>query len=100
MDHARSHVIALTLAQSAAAEHYERIVDEMFDRTAKWVDDLEESGTVSTAARPLHRFIGEAIGIRTARNVPPPASGPARRRHATRSEVPSARRDHRSQVSL
>jgi uncharacterized Rmd1/YagE family protein len=61
----RSRIIALTVAQSAAAEYYERIVDEMFERTAGWVDGLEKRGTVEMSVRPLHRFIGHAVGIRS-----------------------------------
>lgn len=61
----RSQIIALTVAQSAAAEYYERIVEEMFERTATWVDRLEKSGTVEMSVRPLHRFIGHAVGIRS-----------------------------------
>ncbi len=61
----RSRIIALTVAQSAAAEYYERIVDEMFERTAEWVDGLEKRGTVEMSVRPLHRFIGHAVGIRS-----------------------------------
>jgi uncharacterized Rmd1/YagE family protein len=61
----RSRVVALTLAQSAALEYYERIVDDMFGRTAAWVDRLEKRGTVALSVRPLHRFIAEAIGTRS-----------------------------------
>jgi uncharacterized Rmd1/YagE family protein len=61
----RSRIIALTIAQSAAVEYYERIVDEMFGRTAQWVDGLEKRGTVAMSVKPLHRFIGHAVGIRS-----------------------------------
>jgi uncharacterized Rmd1/YagE family protein len=61
----RSRIIALTIAQSAAAEYYERIVEEMFERTAKWVNGLEKHGTVQMSVKPLHRFIGHAVGIRS-----------------------------------
>jgi uncharacterized Rmd1/YagE family protein len=61
----RSRIIALTIAQSAAAEYYERIVEDMFERTAKWVDGLEKRGTVQMTVKPLHRFIGHAVGIRS-----------------------------------
>ncbi len=60
----RSGVIAHTVAQSAALEYYERIVEEMFGRTAKLVDRLEIRGTVSWSTRPLLRFIGSAISTR------------------------------------
>ena len=57
-------VVAMTVAQSAAMDYYERIVDEMFLRTDHLVDRLEESGRAPLATRPLHRFIGTAIGTR------------------------------------
>jgi uncharacterized Rmd1/YagE family protein len=61
----RSGIVALTVAQSAAMEYYERIVDQMFLRTGTLVDRLEREGTVSVRTRPLHRFIGEAIATRS-----------------------------------
>ncbi len=61
---ARAGVVALTVAQSAAMEYYERIVDGMFTRTSTFVERLERHGTVSFRTRPLHRFIGEAITTR------------------------------------
>ena len=57
-------VVALTVAQSAAMEYYERIVDAMFLRTDRLVDRLEASGRAPLRTRPLHRFIGTAIGVR------------------------------------
>jgi uncharacterized Rmd1/YagE family protein len=60
----RSSVIALTVAQSAAMEYYERIVEEMFARTGRIVDRLEVRGSVPFRTRPLHRFIGTAISTR------------------------------------
>ena len=60
----RESVVAHTTAQSAAMEYYEQIVDRMFAETETVVNRLEESGTVSLRTRPLHRFIGRAIGIR------------------------------------
>lgn len=57
-------VIAMTVAQSAAMDYYERIVDEMFARTDSLVDRLETTGRAPLATRPLHRFIGTAIGTR------------------------------------
>jgi len=60
----REGVVAHTTAQSAAMEYYEEIVDGMFAETQTIVDRLEESGTVSLRTRPLHRFIGRAVGIR------------------------------------
>jgi required for meiotic nuclear division protein 1 len=61
----RSRIIALTVAQSVAVEYYERIVDEMFERTSEWVAKLEKRGTVEMSVRPLHRFIGHAVGTRS-----------------------------------
>jgi uncharacterized Rmd1/YagE family protein len=60
----RASVVALTIAQSAAMEYYERIVDEMAARTDRIVLGLEASGTVSLRTRPLHRFIGTATATR------------------------------------
>jgi len=60
----RAAVIAMTVGQSAAMEYYERIVEEMFGRTDRLVERLEERGTVPFQTRPLHRFIGAAIGVR------------------------------------
>ena len=60
----RATVIALTVAQSAAMEYYERIVEEMFGRTRLIVDRLEVRGSVPVRTRPLHWFIGTAISTR------------------------------------
>lgn len=64
MTHGRANVIALTVAQSAAMEYYERIVESLFARTAALVERLERRGTVAMRVRPLHRFIGEAVATR------------------------------------
>ena len=61
---ARASVVALTVAQSAAMEYYERIVEEMFARTDQLVQRMEAHGTVSLRTRPLHKFIGAAISTR------------------------------------
>jgi len=61
---ARAGVIALTVAQSASMEYYERIVDTMFERTDRLVERLERKGTTPLRTAPLHRFIGEAVGTR------------------------------------
>ena len=61
----RASVVALTVAQSAAMEYYDRIVDQMFVQTEKLVDRLEKVGTMPLTIRPLHRFIGAAIGTRS-----------------------------------
>lgn len=57
-------VVAHTVAQSAAMDYYERIVDQMFSRTDHLVERLEASGRAPLQTRPLHRFIGTAIGVR------------------------------------
>lgn len=60
----RASVVALIVAQSAAMEYYDRIVDQMFGQTDELVDRLEKVGTMPLSTRPLHRFIGVAIGNR------------------------------------
>jgi uncharacterized Rmd1/YagE family protein len=60
----RTSIIALTVAQSAAMEYYERIVDEMFSRTDRMVQRLETKGTVPFRTKPMHKFIGAAVGTR------------------------------------
>lgn len=57
-------VVAITLAQSVAMDYYERIVEEMFTRTDHLVDRLERLGRAPLTTKPLHRFIGMAIGAR------------------------------------
>ena len=61
----RAAIVALTMAQSAAMEYYERIVEALFDRTNVLVKRPRHHGTVPYRTRPLHRFIGEAITTRT-----------------------------------
>jgi uncharacterized Rmd1/YagE family protein len=61
----RAGVVALTIAQSAAMEYYERIVDQMFGETDRLVDRLEKVGTMPVFTRKLHQFIGAAIGTRS-----------------------------------
>jgi uncharacterized Rmd1/YagE family protein len=61
----RASVVSLTIAQSAAMEYYDRIIDQMFGQTDKLVDRLEKVGTMPLSTRPLHRFIGAAIGTRS-----------------------------------
>jgi len=57
-------VVAMTTAQSAAMDYYERIVDQMFSSTDHLVARLEKEGRAPVRTRPLHRFIGTAIGTR------------------------------------
>ena len=61
----RAGVVALVIGQSAAMEYYERIVEDLFARTRALVDRLQSRGDVPLRTRPLHRFIGEAIGTRS-----------------------------------
>ncbi len=62
---ARAGIVALTVAQSAAMEYYEQLVERSFERIAKLVETMERRGTVPIRTRPLYRFIGEAIVTRT-----------------------------------
>jgi uncharacterized Rmd1/YagE family protein len=57
-------LVAMTVAQSVAMDYYDRIVDEMFSNTDRLVDRVERVGRAPFATRPLHRFIGTAIGTR------------------------------------
>ena len=60
----RASLIAQTVAQSAAMEYYEQIVERLFERTGRIVDRLESRGTVPLGTRSLNQFIGQAIGTR------------------------------------
>jgi uncharacterized Rmd1/YagE family protein len=60
----RAQIVALTVAQSAALEYYEAIVESLFSRTGALAERLEKAGTVGLSVRPLHRFIGEAVTAR------------------------------------
>ena len=60
----RASVVALTVAQSAAMDHYERIVDQMFVHTDRLGDELEKAGTMPMRTRHLHKFIGATLGTR------------------------------------
>lgn len=60
----RSSMVALTVAQSAAMEYYESIVDQMFADTEHFVQRLEKSGNISVFTAKLQRFIGAAISTR------------------------------------
>jgi uncharacterized Rmd1/YagE family protein len=61
----RAGIVALTVAQSAAMEYYERVTDSMFARAGQFIERLEKRGTVPLRIRNMHRFIGEAIVTRT-----------------------------------
>ncbi|HKA35964.1 MAG TPA: RMD1 family protein [Thermoanaerobaculia bacterium] len=60
----RSALIAQTVAQSAAMEYYEQIVERLFERARQIVDRLESRGSVPLGTRSLNKFIGQAIGTR------------------------------------
>jgi len=61
----RASMVALTVAQSASMEYYERIVDQMFADTERFVQRLEKRGNISVFTAELHRFIGAAISTRS-----------------------------------
>ena len=61
----RAALVALTVAQSAAMEYYERIVTQLFARTVALTDRLEKRGTVPLNTKRLNKFIGEAINTRS-----------------------------------
>jgi uncharacterized Rmd1/YagE family protein len=60
----RANMVALTVAQSAAMEYYESIVDQMFTDTDHFVTRLEARGNISVFTAKLQRFIGAAISTR------------------------------------
>jgi required for meiotic nuclear division protein 1 len=60
----RASVVALTVAQSAAMDYYERIVDQMFVDADRLGNDLEKAGTMPMRTRHLHKFIGATVGTR------------------------------------
>jgi uncharacterized Rmd1/YagE family protein len=61
----RASVVALVVAQSAAMDYYESIVDQMFVGTDKLGNQLEKAGTMPMRTRHLLKFIGTAIGTRS-----------------------------------
>jgi required for meiotic nuclear division protein 1 len=60
----RASVVALSVAQSAAMDYYERIVDQMFVATDKLGDELERKGTMPMHTRHLVKYIGATVGTR------------------------------------
>jgi uncharacterized Rmd1/YagE family protein len=60
----RAGVVALTVAQSAATETYERLVDGLFARIRQLVANFERRGSTGLRMRDLHRFIAETITSR------------------------------------
>jgi len=61
----RASVVALTVAQSAAMDYYERIVDQMFVEADKLGGQLEKAGTMPMRTRHLLKFIGATVGTRS-----------------------------------
>jgi uncharacterized Rmd1/YagE family protein len=61
----RVSMVALTVAQSAAMEYYESIVDQMFGDTDHFVARLEKNGNISPFTTKLQRFIGAALSTRS-----------------------------------
>ena len=61
---ARASVVALSVAQSAAMDYYERIVDQMFVATDKLGDELERRGTMPMRTRHLVKYVGATLGTR------------------------------------
>ena len=61
----RAGVIALILAQSAAMEYYEAIIQKLSEDTGKLIEHLRKTGSAPMRIRSLHRFIGEAISTRS-----------------------------------
>ena len=60
----RASVVALTVAQSAAMDYYERIVDQMFVEADRLASELEKAGTMPMRTRHLLKFIGATVGTR------------------------------------
>lgn len=61
---ARASVVAHIVAQSAAMDYYERIVDQMFVDTDRLGSQLEKAGTMPMRTRHLLKFIGATVGTR------------------------------------
>jgi uncharacterized Rmd1/YagE family protein len=61
----RASMVALTVAQSAAMEYYEGIVDQMVADTNRFAETLERAGNISIYTGKLHRFIGASITTRS-----------------------------------
>ena len=61
----RASVVALTVAQSAAMDYYESIVDQMFITTDKLAGELEKAGTMPMRTRHLAKFIGATMSTRS-----------------------------------
>jgi len=55
------YLIALTLAQSAALEYFELLVDEMLNRSRKITKNLELTGRIVSKTKDLIHYIGFAL---------------------------------------
>jgi uncharacterized Rmd1/YagE family protein len=60
----RIGMVALTVAQSAAMEYYETIIEQAFRRIDTLVERMEKRGTVSMRTKPLLKLIGSAMANR------------------------------------
>jgi uncharacterized Rmd1/YagE family protein len=60
----RASVVAHIVAQSAAMDYYERIVDHMFVDADRLGSQLEKAGTMPMRTRHLMKFIGATVGTR------------------------------------
>lgn len=60
----RAEVIALTIAQSAAMEHYEGLMDLIWTKVNLLMDNMRVTGYVPIRPRSFHRMIGETVMMR------------------------------------
>ncbi len=60
----RASVVAHVVAQSAAMDYYERIVEQMFVDVDRFCTELEKAGTMPMRTRHLMKFIGATVGTR------------------------------------
>lgn len=60
----RAEVIALTVAQSAAMEHYEGLMAQIWDKVNQLMEHMRLTGYVPTRLRSFHRMIGETVMMR------------------------------------
>lgn len=65
LNDARQEVIAGVVGQSAAMEHFEDIVDRIWNKVDVLLLKLKSSGSIAISAGQLHRDIGEAIRMRS-----------------------------------
>jgi required for meiotic nuclear division protein 1 len=60
----REEVLALTLAQSAAMEYYERIAKEITTKVLKKIEKLGSRKIPTLIPAPLNKIIADAMGVR------------------------------------